>query len=155
MVNRVGPTDLTIGTLTPDRSTAVPTVVDNLFSQGKIDAAVLGVSFNPISSDDPDGVLSFGGTDPSRFTGEITYVPITGTSPASQYWGIDVVMTYGGTTIMPLTAGIVDTGTTLLLVATGKLLSCPVPYPVVSPPSASNQIPSRPTKPLLVPRWIP
>ena len=84
--------------------------------------------------------------------GDITYVPITSTLPASKYGGIDVAMTCGGATIMPLTAGIVDTGTTLLLVASCKLLSCPTP--LSHPPFASHQIPSRPTGPLLAPRWI-
>ena len=44
--------------------------------------------------------------------------PITSTSPASAYWGIDQSVAYGSDTVLPLTAGIVDTGTTLLLLAT-------------------------------------
>ena len=43
------------------------------------------VYFNPISSDNLDGVLSFGGTDLSRFMSDITYAPITSTLPASHY----------------------------------------------------------------------
>jgi hypothetical protein len=136
----VGPTGLTVGTLTPDRSEAVPTVVDNLFSQGTIGEAVLGVSFNPLSSGEPDGVLSYGGTDDSKYTGEITYVPITTTSPASHYWGIDITATYGDATIMPLTAGIVDTGTALILVATGELHPRPARFfpSVLNPLSSSD-----------------
>lgn len=58
-------------------------------------------------------------SDESKYTGAITYVPITGTSPASTYWGIDQAITYGdGTNILSSTAGIVDTGTTLILIAT-------------------------------------
>lgn len=67
-----------------------------------------------------NGELTFGGTDSSRFTGEITFTPITSTSPASNYWGIDQTVTYGsvdGTPILNQTAGIVDTGTTLLYLA--------------------------------------
>jgi len=54
-----------------------------------------------------------------RFTGDINYVPITKTSPASNYWGIDQTVSYGqgGTTLLKA-SGIVDTGTTLLLLAT-------------------------------------
>lgn len=53
-----------------------------------------------------------------RFTGSINYVPISKTSPANRYWGIDQTITYGnGTQIMKTSAGIVDTGTTLLLLA--------------------------------------
>jgi hypothetical protein len=52
-------------------------------------------------------------------------VPITSTSPASNYWGIDQSITYGsgGESILSSTAGIVDTGTTLVLIATGSALS--------------------------------
>jgi hypothetical protein len=38
------------------------------------------------------------------------YSPITGTSPANQYWGIDQSIQYGSTIILETTAGIVDTG---------------------------------------------
>ena len=49
----------------------------------------------------------------------MNYVPITSTSPASAYWGIDQTLTYGeNTKILDSTAGIVDTGTTLVLIAT-------------------------------------
>ena len=56
----------------------------------------------------------------ARYTGEITYTPITTTSPASMYWGINQDVTYGqnGTSLLSGNAGIVDTGTTLLLIAT-------------------------------------
>jgi hypothetical protein len=59
-------------------------------------------------------------TSRSRFTGELSYVPITSTSPASRYWGIDQSVTYGEnrTIILNTTSGIVDTGTTALLMAT-------------------------------------
>ena len=46
--------------------------------------------------------------------------PATSTSPASNYWGIDQSLTYGSTSIMDTTAGIVDTGTTLILLPTGE-----------------------------------
>lgn len=57
----------------------------------------------------------------TRFNGSINYVPVTETSPASRYWGIDQTLTYGSnnTPLLPeATAGIVDTGTTLLYIAT-------------------------------------
>ena len=46
--------------------------------------------------------------------------PLTTTSPASEFWGIDQSITYGSsnTPILDKTAGIVDTGTTLILMAT-------------------------------------
>lgn len=57
-------------------------------------------------------------SDPSKYTGTLTYTPITSTSPASEYWGINESITYGSTSILTSTAGIVDTGTTLILIAT-------------------------------------
>lgn len=46
--------------------------------------------------------------------------PLTRTFPASRYWGIDQSIRYGNSTpILETTAGIVDTGTTLILVASG------------------------------------
>jgi hypothetical protein len=52
----------------------------------------------------------------------LNYTPITSTKPASNYWGIDQTITYGesGTPILGQSSGIVDTGTTLLLLATGN-----------------------------------
>lgn len=49
------------------------------------------------------------------------YRPITTTSPASDYVGIDQTVLYGDTVILSQTAGIVDTGTTLVLLASGML----------------------------------
>lgn len=49
----------------------------------------------------------------------VSHSPITGTSPASNYVGIDQSITYGqNTQILSTTSGITDTGTTLLLIAT-------------------------------------
>ncbi|KAF8524829.1 acid protease [Hysterangium stoloniferum] len=115
----IGPTDLTLGTLKPNSAASIPTVTDNLFSQGSIPFNLLGVSFEPTTSaSDTNGQITFGGVDSDKFTGEITFVPITSTSPASTFWGIDQSITYGGTTILSSTAGIVDTGSTLILLAT-------------------------------------
>ena len=49
--------------------------------------------------------------------------PITSTSPASEFVGIDQSVSYAGETILT-SSGIVDTGTTLTLLATGVLHSC-------------------------------
>ncbi|KAH9936082.1 acid protease [Fomitopsis serialis] len=67
-----------------------------------------------------NGELTFGGVDSTKYTGDITYTPITTTSPASNYWGINQDVTYGqnGTSLLSGNAGIVDTGTTLLMIAT-------------------------------------
>ncbi|CCM04929.1 uncharacterized protein FIBRA_07126 [Fibroporia radiculosa] len=113
----VGPVDLTQGTVS--NTTEVPTVTDNLYAQGTISEEVLGISFEPTTAtDSANGELTFGGTDSTKYTGEITYTPITTTSPASMYWGINQTVTYGTSeTLLPNNAGIVDTGTTLLMLA--------------------------------------
>jgi pepsin A len=110
----VGPTDLTQGTVSNVDS--VPTVTDNLYSKGTIGTEALGVYFAPGGG---AGELTFGGSDSSKTTSSVNYVPITTTSPSSNYWGIDQSITYGSSTILSATAGIVDTGTTLILIATG------------------------------------
>jgi len=115
----IGPVDLTQGTVTSTPS--VPTVTDNLWNQGTVKTELIGISYIPTTTSNQvaNGELTFGDVDSSKYTGSITYVPITKTSPANKYWGIDQSITYGNsTTILKATAGIVDTGTTLLLLAT-------------------------------------
>ncbi|KAF8330517.1 aspartic peptidase A1 [Amanita rubescens] len=116
----IGPADLSKGTLSPDSSTTIPTVTDNLFAKGLINADMVSISFEPATSQsDQNGELAWGDTDSSKFTGSVTYVPITSASPANTYWGIDQAITYGssGTPILSTTAGIVDTATTMILIA--------------------------------------
>ena len=113
----LGPVDLTNGTVS--NTETVPTVMDNLRSQGKIPEETLGVYYIPIS-ESSTGELTLGGYDNSVITSSVKYVPLTTTSPASEYWGIDQSITYGSDTILSLTAGIVDTGTTFILIATGE-----------------------------------
>lgn len=91
----IGPVDLTSGTVSG--VSTVPTVTDNLFSQGTISSESIGISFEPTTGDGSgalvNGELTFGGTDSTKYTGEINFVPITSTSPASEYWGIDQSVT--------------------------------------------------------------
>lgn len=99
----------------------IPTVTDNLYSQGNIPADVVGIFFQPEvgpSRLDSGGELTFGGADPSKCKGDIVYTPITETNPASAYWGFNQAITYGSKTILSSTAGVVDSGTTFLLLAT-------------------------------------
>ncbi|EKM77225.1 hypothetical protein AGABI1DRAFT_93597 [Agaricus bisporus var. burnettii JB137-S8] len=111
----IGPVALTQGTLSPDVSTLIPTVTDNLFANGDIDANEIG------------------GVDSSKFTGDINFMflfltdpiilsPVTSTQPASFFWGIDQSVRYGASnTILSTAAGIVDTGTTLVLLASDAI----------------------------------
>ena len=116
----LGPVDLTQGTVS--NTYEVPTVMDNLHAQGTISSEVLGVFFSPASSSDGIGELTFGGYDASKITGDVSYVPITSTSQSSEFWGIDQSISYGDTEILRKTAGIVDSGTPNILIATGKCL---------------------------------
>jgi len=115
-----GPVDLTEDTVSGQ--TTVPTVMDNLKSQGTITTEVLGVSFLPESgsdTDDTNGELTLGGTDSSKFSGSITFVSKTATSPYNEFWGISVTsITFGSTTLSGAANAIVDTGTTLIFIPT-------------------------------------
>ncbi|KAG6817906.1 hypothetical protein H0H87_012374 [Tephrocybe sp. NHM501043] len=108
------------GTLSPATSTLIPTVTDNAFSKGLITANEIGIYFQPTTVEEVvNGELTWGGVDTTKITGSITYAPVTSTSPASYYWGINQSITYStSTSILSSTAGIVDTGTTLLYIAT-------------------------------------
>ncbi|EKM51579.1 uncharacterized protein PHACADRAFT_261805 [Phanerochaete carnosa HHB-10118-sp] len=114
----VGPTDLTANTVSGQDQ--VPTVVDNLFSQGTITSDSLGIFYEPTTQDGAiNGELTFGGIDQSKITSDVGFVPITSTSPASMYWGIDQDISYGQSqSLVTGSPGIVDTGTTLLMLAT-------------------------------------
>lgn len=135
----IGPLDLTEDTV--NGLSTVPTITHTLKSQGKITAFVIpcirmrlraytsfpiseaiGIYFAPTtSSSSANGELTFGGPDTSKVTSTVGYVPLTLTYPASAYWGINQTVTYGSTTLLPNNAGIVDTGTTLILLATDAL----------------------------------
>ncbi|OAX34730.1 acid protease [Rhizopogon vinicolor AM-OR11-026] len=116
----IGPVDLTVGSSSPNITSLVPTVMDNAREQGLIQQQIMGVSFAPASTDnEPNGLITFGGINSSLFIGNITYVPITSTYPAAFSWGINITScVYGETTIFSTsTAGIVDTGTSLVALA--------------------------------------
>ncbi|PIL28664.1 transporter [Ganoderma sinense ZZ0214-1] len=117
----MGPTGLTCDTLFPSTSKCVPTVTDSAFAQNVIDAREVGMSFVPaMTPGDTNGELTLGGTDPSKIDGALTYVPITTTSPASRYVGFEQAVAYGDAdnVILTKTAGITDTGTSMVLLAT-------------------------------------
>ena len=114
----VGPVILTNHTVS--NTGTVPTVSDNLYAQGTISEEVLGIYYAPVSAPSSDGTLTFGGVDYSKTIGSVAYAPVTTTYPSSYYWGVDQSISYDGETILSTTAGIVDTGTTLILIASGE-----------------------------------
>ncbi|EJF59840.1 aspartic peptidase A1 [Dichomitus squalens LYAD-421 SS1] len=116
----IGPVDLTQGTLVLESEKEVPTVTDNAQKLGLLTEYIVGISFEPLNQDnETNGELTFGGVNHSKFNGTLNYAPLTKVSPASKYVGIDQKITYGeGQPVMPSGSGILDTGTTLILLAT-------------------------------------
>ncbi|KAF8315705.1 acid protease, partial [Clavulina sp. PMI_390] len=115
-----GPVILTEDTVSG--TTEVPTLLDNLYSNGAISTEVLGVSFAPESGsdeDDANGELTLGGVDTTKYTGTLTYFSKSTTSPYSYYWGIATAgLSYGSTSLEGAANAIVDTGTTLIYIPT-------------------------------------
>ncbi|KAG2364351.1 aspartic peptidase domain-containing protein [Suillus spraguei] len=115
----IGPEDLTRGTMPQDLEGTIPTFTDYLYKQRKIRRHVVGIFFQPVTTE-PDsevGELTFGGPDRTKYVGRVAYTPITAVPPASRFWGINLSITYGSREILGFTAGIVDTGTTFLHIA--------------------------------------
>jgi hypothetical protein len=70
----IGPVDLTLGTLTNSPSSTIPTVSNNLHRQGTITQDVIGILFEPTTSQTvTNGEITFGGTDAAKYTGAIGY----------------------------------------------------------------------------------
>ena len=74
-IHRIGPNDLSIGTLDPDNSKVIPTVTDTLFREGVISRNLVALFFQPTSpTSATNGEMTFGDVDPSKYTGHITYL---------------------------------------------------------------------------------
>jgi len=113
----VGPARLTLGTQSTS-SIEVPTIMDTLYTERKIPNQILGVSFAPANYNKTlNGRMTLGGYDSNMFEDELIWIPRTITRPASFYWGVNVTMTCGSSVIVPNSAGIMDTGSTLLLIS--------------------------------------
>ncbi|EIN11487.1 acid protease, partial [Punctularia strigosozonata HHB-11173 SS5] len=68
------PTVLTEGTLSGSSTTEIPTVTNNLYSQGTISTAAVGVYFAPTTVEETtNGELTFSGADTSKYTGTLSY----------------------------------------------------------------------------------
>jgi hypothetical protein len=123
------------GTVT--RTSSVPTVIENLYKQKQIETESIGIYYAPTTrKGEFNGEITFGGADKSRYVASLSssytfslrtvisvvdnihYVPITQQSPANRYWGVDQTLSYGKDKVILQSAGIIDTGTTLLLLAT-------------------------------------
>ncbi|KAG2064579.1 acid protease [Suillus decipiens] len=112
----IGPVDLTKGTLTNSstQTMTITTVTDDLYKQGTISQDVVSAFFEPSSlQTETKGELTFGGTDATKYTGDIAYTPITTTNPASTFWGSNESIAY-------------DSMTTLSSIAVSSILAPPL-----------------------------
>ncbi|KAG2362169.1 aspartic peptidase domain-containing protein [Suillus spraguei] len=116
----LGPRDLTADTRANPGT--YPTFTDCLFNAGVILHNLVGIFFRPMTGNPYTdvGELAFGEPDYTKCTDNIIYTPITNTFPSADYWGIDQSITYGGTEILEKTAGIIDTGTTFIKIASNQ-----------------------------------
>ncbi|EKM50006.1 uncharacterized protein PHACADRAFT_200857 [Phanerochaete carnosa HHB-10118-sp] len=113
----IGPTDLTSDTI--EIGELVPTLLDNAFAQGLIDEKKIGIFLKPTNNESvTTGEITFGSIDRSKLTSDIHFVNITSTFPANMSIGVNQSIAYGNTPILNNSAGIMDTGTTLILLAT-------------------------------------
>ncbi|KAG2365553.1 acid protease [Suillus spraguei] len=108
----IGPRYLTANTM-KDNPGTYPTFTECLVDDSAIGQNLVGIFFQPIIRDrdtDVVGELSFGEIDYTKCTDNIVYTPITDISPSSEFWGIKQSITYGDTAILDDFAGIIDTG---------------------------------------------
>lgn len=105
----LGPTSLTKGTLIPNADEQIPTIIDNLVNRGYVQDSIITINNQSIVF----------GAPPSSADGA-TYIPITQTAPASNFWGVDASFSYGANTVSPPTFGIVDHGSTLTLLTSSS-----------------------------------
>ncbi|KAG2363356.1 aspartic peptidase domain-containing protein, partial [Suillus spraguei] len=110
----LGPRPLSLGALIDEPDRTIPTITDYLYDQGRIDQHIVGVFFQPTTTeaDSLSGELSFGGPDKNQVHCRVTTIPT-----ASNYWGINQKITYGSMKILKTTAGIIDSGSTFLYIA--------------------------------------
>ena len=83
----IGPSGLTSGTVSDGQR--VPTVLDNAFEQGAITAEAIGISFEPaVNGSAANGLLTFGGSDSSRYVGDVNTMCVNGFGPLSLKGGL-------------------------------------------------------------------
>ncbi|KAG2361484.1 acid protease [Suillus spraguei] len=113
----IGPAGLTLDALLNRPRDTFQTITGYLYHQHVIWQPLVGISFQPSTVDTDDGQLSFGETDPGLYTGDLRFTPTTLTFPSSRYWGFDQRITYGPRIILGLTAGIIDSSSTFIWLA--------------------------------------
>ncbi|CAF1525259.1 unnamed protein product [Rotaria magnacalcarata] len=92
----------------------------NMWSQGLIPEATFSFYLNPDTSATSGGELIFGGADPSKYTGSITYISVS----LEGYWEFPIAsVSVGSTIVSSSTYAIADTGTTLIIGPTAQINS--------------------------------
>ncbi|KAF9103854.1 Type I transmembrane sorting receptor [Mortierella sp. AM989] len=91
----------------------VKTFMDNAIANNAIAMPVISAFLPSVRRNGgKDGYYLFGGIDNSRYTGNLTYVPVT----KKGYWQVHISdVKVGGTSLGSASEGIIDTGTTLLI----------------------------------------
>ncbi|CAM4878847.1 unnamed protein product [Rotaria socialis] len=90
----------------------------NMWSQGLIPQAIFSFYLNPDTNATSGGELIFGGADPSKYTGSITYISVS----IEGYWEFPMAsVSVGSTSISSSTYAIADTGTTLIVGPTAQV----------------------------------
>jgi hypothetical protein len=87
----------------------IPTVFQNMVEQGLVTDQV--ISFYLSSKSGSDGEMVVGGIDSTKYTGDLTYVPLS----SETYWATNFdSFTINGASASSTTKAILDTGTSLL-----------------------------------------
>jgi saccharopepsin len=92
----------------------MPPAFYEMISQNLIDEAVF--AFRLGSSEDDGGEATFGGINPSAYTGPISYVPVR----RKAYWEVELEKVVFGDEVLELedTGAVIDTGTSLIALPT-------------------------------------
>lgn len=106
----VGKFDGILGLAFPSISVdSAPTVFGDMVKQGLVSDSVFAFYLSKTSGS--DGELSIGGIDSTKYTGSLTYIPLS----SETYWEVPLSsMTIGGSKVTTATKAVLDTGTSIL-----------------------------------------
>ncbi|KEI37780.1 uncharacterized protein L969DRAFT_83068 [Mixia osmundae IAM 14324] len=92
----IGGVALTSRTIVGAPQETIPTLMDNLLSQGIISQPYLSVAMQPGNKVDAQNTrVTFGAIDNDSFVGELNFVPITKAPQAGRFWGVDLSVAVG------------------------------------------------------------
>lgn len=112
---------LTQGTLINEPNTTIPTITNTLVSGDVIPRELAALTI-PLASDPQAGSIDFGQPDFSKNTSAITFAPLVTTGDTDGFWSVTQSVTFGSgaaaSVLVSETPGIIDAGTSLLLLPT-------------------------------------